>query len=73
MGHIGRNVSRQSCPVCWELLDIMDSLIQFSISDRHPIIHAVKLPPWLLHNTMEEMVTCLERFLREQISTMMLN
>jgi hypothetical protein len=51
----------------------MDGPIRFSISDRHPIIHAVELPPWLPRDTMEEMVTRLERFLREQISTMMLN
>jgi hypothetical protein len=46
---------------------------RFSISGRNPIVRAVELPPWLPRDTMEVMVACFERFLRDQIFTMMLD
>lgn len=46
---------------------------RFGICDRRPTIYAVELPPWLPRYTIEELVHRFERFLKDQIFTMMLD
>jgi hypothetical protein len=47
--------------------------LRFGICDRHPTIYAVDLPPWIPRDTIEVLIARFERFLRDQIFTMMLD
>ena len=48
-------------------------ILPFGICGRHPTVFAVELPPWLPHDTMEKMIIRFERFLRDQIFTMIVH
>ncbi|KIM73336.1 hypothetical protein PILCRDRAFT_93097 [Piloderma croceum F 1598] len=50
-------VSKQCCPACWELLNILRHHgVEFHVRGHHTTVHPVELPQWLPRDVMEELV-----------------
>src|SRR6266436_3470737 len=65
-------VSKRSCPVCWELLDILrNKCKRFHVRGRHSILFPVELPSWLSDDCMDEMISRFKQIVRDELIDMM--
>jgi hypothetical protein len=65
------SVSKLCCPVCWELLKILnDDGPQLSFPGCHPTIYPVELPEWLPPPIVDKMTGLFKGYLRRELNFM---
>ena len=64
-------VSKFCCPVCWELLKVLnetnDHNLEFVVRAHHSHLYPVCLPPWLPDHVMNRMIECFGKKLYKQL------
>ncbi|KIM84798.1 hypothetical protein PILCRDRAFT_369556 [Piloderma croceum F 1598] len=69
---IAMPMSKLCCPVCRELLDILQGeTTDFDVHGYHRTVSPMQLPLWLPHNTMEQIVARFKNILYREIAVMM--
>jgi hypothetical protein len=67
-------VSKLCCPVCWELLGILNNLEDasrpLSFPGCHPVVYPVELPAWLPPNIVDDMTGRFLGHLRRELNIM---
>jgi hypothetical protein len=65
------SVSKSCCPVCWELLDVLNetysNMIHFTVRPPHQNLYPVCLPPWLPDDVLEKMIQRFGRKLYDKL------
>ena len=64
------SVSKLCCPVCWELLAILNEDKPLSLRGCHPMIYAVELPKWLPSEIVDEMNERFQNYLQQELDIM---
>jgi hypothetical protein len=63
------SVSKFCCPVCWELIEILNetnSNVEFVVHAHHSNLYPVALPPWLSNDVLEKMIQRFKKKLYEK-------
>ena len=67
-------MSKLCCPVCWELLGILNNLKDdprpLSFPGCHPIVYPVELPAWLPRSIVEDITERFRGHLRRELDIM---
>jgi hypothetical protein len=65
------SVSKLCCPVCWELLEILNEEKPLSLRGRHSTIYPVELPKWLPPGIVDKMNKQFQKHLQREIKIML--
>jgi hypothetical protein len=66
------SVSKLCCPVCWELLNLLGGDNRLSLRGHHLTVYPVELPEWLPHDIVTQMMGQFQKYLRDEVTTMLM-
>jgi len=65
------SVSKLCCPVCWELLSMLNEEKPLKLRGHHSTIYPVELPQWLPSQIVDKMNALFQNHLRQEIEIML--
>lgn len=65
------SVSKLCCPVCWELLSMLNEENPLKLRGHHSTIYPVELPQWLPSQIVDKMNALFQNHLRQEIEIML--